>query len=276
MEIQTLLKKLHWTENSEPKPVWGGIKTPWHMLTQVLYGGFKPHLILVAGRPGMGKSSFIKQLVAHMALDQDLSVAWFSLKSPAVEGLARINAERMCDKCAEKNKWCNQVRQHLEQAKLYISEGAQQNVAEMFGGMDEAGFKPDIIFIDHLEWIRLPAEQKYSANKSDLIGIVTKQLVAEAKERNIPIVLAVQLNRDCEKQLPWSGHARPNLSHLRDSGNLEQDAQEILFLYRHEVYEPNSKHYKGKAEIIVAKHRNGPVGTVPLTWEGEYYGFYDD
>ncbi|MDD2496687.1 MAG: replicative DNA helicase [Desulfitobacteriaceae bacterium] len=235
-------------------------------------------LVIVAARPAMGKTSFCLNIAQNSAVKHGKTVAVFSLEM-SKEQLA----QRML--CAEAR---------VDQSKVrtgYVSEEEWRRLSASLGSLAEAPIYLDdtpgitalevraktrrlkaekgldLVVIDYLQ---LMQGNRRSENRQQEIAEISRSLKALARELEVPVVALSQLSRAVEQ----SSDKRPNLSHLRESGALEQDADVVLFIHRPEYYDPESEK-RGIAEIIVAKHRNGPVGTADLAFLKEYTKFMD-
>jgi len=227
--------------------------------------GLQPGTLVVLGaRPGMGKTSFA-QNVAHNAAAQGCFVGMFNLEMPNEElfirqiaSHARLDSHRLQSGYVGDREWSriSEAIAHLADAPVYSDETAAIGIFEVRSRarrLKAEHGRLDLIILDYLQLMSTGGE--YGSRALE-IGAITGALKALAKELKVPVLLLSQLNRDQEKR-----GARPKLSDLRDSGSIEQDSDIVMFLYRAENSdEPNV------TELIVAKHRNGPVGTIKLAW----------
>ena len=251
--------------------------------------GFQPgDLIIVAARPSMGKTAFTLNIAQHAAIVQEKSVAFFSLemsKESLVTRLltseARVDAQRL-----RKGKLSNEdygliarAMGILTHAPLYIDDTPGITVLEMRSKARrlKADVGVDLIIVDYLQLMTGPAGVE---NRQQEVSQISRGLKALAKELSVPVIALSQLSRAVE-QRAGSEKGRPVLSDLRESGAIEQDADLIMFLFREEVYaERDNGQLKdpaieGKAEVIVGKQRNGPIGTVPLFFQKQFTRFED-
>jgi replicative DNA helicase len=210
--------------------------------------GLQPgDLVIVAGRPSMGKTSLALNIAEHVALEAGLPVGVFSMEMSGTQLVMRMLGN---------------------EAPIHIDETAALNALELrararrlhrqYGGLG-------LIVVDYLQLMSASAQGE---NRATEISEISRSLKALAKELKVPVVALSQLNRSLEQR----PNKRPVMSDLRESGAIEQDADVILFIYRDEVYNPDSPE-KGKAEVIIGKQRNGPIGTVTLVFQGEYTRF---
>ena len=245
--------------------------------TTGLQGG---DLIIVAGRPSMGKTSFSMNLVEEAAIKQNLPVAVFSMEMPGPQlatrmlaSLSRVNSTRLRTGQLENDDWpkLTSAMSLLQDKHIYIDDTPALSPLEVrtrarrLAAEHEHGL--GMIMIDYLQLMQ-GNESSGSENRTLEISNITRSLKGLAKELDCPIVVLSQLNRSLEQR----PNKRPIMSDLRESGAIEQDADLIMFIYRHEVYEEDTDQ-KGIAEIIIGKQRNGPIGTVRLAWLGEFTRF---
>lgn len=245
--------------------------------TSGLQGG---DLVIVAGRPSMGKTSFSMNLVEYAAITQNLPVAVFSMEMPGAQlatrmlaSLSRVNSTRLRTGQLENDDWpkLTSAMGILQDKNIYIDDTPALSPLEVrtrarrLAAEHEHGL--GMIMIDYLQLMR-GSDSGNNENRTIEISNITRSLKGLAKELDCPVVVLSQLNRSLEQR----PDKRPVMSDLRESGAIEQDADLIMFIYRHEVYEPETEH-KGLAEIIISKQRNGPIGKVRLTFLGEFTRF---
>ena len=232
-------------------------------------------LIIVAGRPSMGKTSFSLNIAENVAMDTGLPVAVFSMEMGATQlvtrmigSIGKLDQHRMRNGNLEDEDWVRLTTAlgKLNEAPIYIDEGAGLSSFEVRARarrLHRQVGKLGLIVIDYLQLMTGAAGGK-SENRATEISEISRSLKALAKELDVPVIALSQLNRSVEQR----PDKRPVMSDLRESGAIEQDADLILFIYRDQVYNPDSPD-KGTAEIIIAKQRNGPIGRVRLTFLGE-------
>ena len=241
--------------------------------------GFQPSdLIIVAARPSMGKTTFAMNLVETAALTSDYPALVFSLEMPAdsimmrmLASLGRIDQTKVRTGNLDDDDWARLASTlgiMQEKGKLYIDDSSgltptevrsrARRIAREHGGLS-------MIMIDYLQLMRSP---EFKDNRTLEIADISASLKALAKELNIPVIALAQLNRGLEQR----ADKRPVNSDLRESGSIEQDADLIMFIYRDEVYHEDSPD-KGTAEIIIGKHRNGPIGRIRLTTQLHFSRF---
>ena len=242
--------------------------------TAGMHGG---DLIIVAGRPSMGKTSFALNVAEHVAIDQGLPIAVFSMEMGAEQlvlrmlcSVGRIDAQRLRTGRLHEDDWdrLTHATKRLKGVQAYIDETPALNPLELRSRarrMSRIAGGLQLIVVDY---IQLMSASSSGENRTTEISEITRSLKSLAKELNCPVIALSQLNRTVEQRTD----KRPVMSDLRESGAIEQDADVILFIYRDEVYRPDTPD-KGVAEIIIGKQRNGPIGTVRLTFQGQFTKF---
>ena len=233
-------------------------------------------LIIVAGRPSMGKTTFAMNMAENAAMKAGMSVAVFSMEMPAeslvmrmLSSLGRIDQHRLRVGELTDEDWprITSTVQILSEAKIFIDDTAALSPTEMRSRARRIAREHglDMIVVDYLQLMQVPGMKE---NRTAEISEISRGLKGLAKELNVPVIALSQLNRSLEQR----PNKRPVMSDLRESGAIEQDADVIVFIYRDEVYNPDTPD-KGKAEIIIGKQRNGPIGTVNLTFLGKHTRF---
>lgn len=256
------------------KGVTTGVPSPFPELDSKTSGFQKGDMILIAARPSMGKTTLALNLAEHAALRAGKSVAIFSLEmsteqlaykllcSEANVDMLKLRTGELDDK-----DWENIARASgpLSQAKIFIDDTAGISVTEMRSKCRRLKLEHgiDMIMIDYLQLMSGSGE-----NRQQEVSEISRSIKALAKEMSCPVIALSQLSRAPEQR---ADH-RPMLSDLRESGSIEQDADLVMFLYRDEYYNKDSED-KNIAECIIAKQRNGPVGTVKLAWLGQFSRF---
>jgi replicative DNA helicase len=242
-----------------------------------LTAGLQPSdLVIVAGRPSMGKTALAINMAEHVVIKTGRPVVVFSLEMPGeqlamrmMSSLARIDQHKVRTGKLEDEDWprLTSAVSLLADAPLFIDDTAAMTPTEIRARCRRLKREHDLglVVVDYLQLMQVPGGKESRAME---ISEISRSLKALAKELDVPVVALSQLNRSLEQR----PDKRPRMADLRESGAIEQDADVIVFIYRDEVYNPESAD-KGKAEIIVAKQRNGPIGTVPLTFLGQYTRF---
>lgn len=254
-----------------------GIPTGYHDLDEMTSGLQSADLIIVAGRPSMGKTMIAMNIAEHIAIKSRLPTLVFSMEMPGealvmrlLSSLCRIDQQRIRTGKLEDEDWprISSTVSMLSDSPLYIDDTPALSPAELRARSrrlaKEYG-QLGLIVVDYLQLMQVPG---FSENRTAEISEISRSLKALAKELKVPVIALSQLNRGLEQR----ADKRPVMSDLRESGAIEQDADLIAFVYRDEVYNENSPD-KGTAEIIIAKQRNGPIGKIRLTFMGQYTRF---
>jgi replicative DNA helicase len=243
--------------------------------------GLQPgDLIIVAGRPSMGKTAFSLNIAENVALDAKLPVAVFSMEMGAAQlvmrmlgSIGKLDQHKLRTGKIAEDDWhkLTNALGRLNEAPVFIDESPGLTAMEVRARARrlarQNNGKLGLIVIDYLQ---LMSGSGQGENRATEISEISRALKGLAKELHVPVIALSQLNRALEQR----PNKRPVMSDLRESGAIEQDADLILFIYRDEVYNPDSPE-KGTAEIIIGKQRNGPIGTVRMTFLGEYTRFED-
>ena len=241
--------------------------------------GFQPSdFILIAARPSMGKTAFVLNIAQYMAFKKNKAVAIFSLemsKEQLVNRLfsleSQVDAQSLRTGNMKDSDWEKLIEGAgiIGQSKLIIDDTPGISISELRSKCRKYKLEHglDIIIIDYLQ-LMTGSVGRSSESRQQEVSDISRQLKGLARELNVPVVSLSQLSRAVESR----PDKRPMLSDLRESGAIEQDADVVMFIYRDEYYNKDSE-FKKQAEIIIAKQRNGPVGTVNLAWLGEYTKF---
>ncbi|OIM98221.1 replicative DNA helicase [Idiomarina sp. MD25a] len=255
-----------------------GTSTGFHDLDQMTAGLQPSDLIIVAARPSMGKTTFAMNLAENVAMNEEKPVLVFSLEMPSEQimmrmlaSLSRVDQNRVRTGRLEDDDWARiaSVMNILnDKNNLYIDDSSGLTPTEVRSrarrvARDHGGLS--MIMVDYLQLMTVPG---MSENRTLEIAEISRSLKSLAKELSVPVVALSQLNRSLEQR----SDKRPVNSDLRESGSIEQDADVIMFIYRDEVYHPDSAE-KGLAEIIIGKQRNGPIGKVELKFHGHLSRF---
>ena len=276
--LKTLLKATveHIDELFEKDDPVTGLATGFTEFDDLTAGLQAGDLIIVAGRPSMGKTSFAMNVAEYSALKQKAAVALFSLEMPGeqvamrlLSSLGRIDQHRLRTGRLSEEDWprLSSAVSMLTEIPLYIDDSAALSPIELRARARRLKREHDLalIVVDYLQLMQVTGSRE---NRATEISEISRSLKALAKELHVPIVALSQLNRSLEQR----PNKRPMMSDLRESGAIEQDADLIAFIYRDEVYNEDSPE-KGIAEIIIGKQRNGPIGTIRLTFLGQYTRF---
>jgi replicative DNA helicase len=243
----------------------------------------KSDLIVVAARPGMGKTAFALSMSRNAAIN-NYPVAVFSLEMSAVQLATRliaseteITGEKLKKGDLREDEWkqLNTKVKSLEDAPIYIDDTPALSIFELRAKCRrlKEQHQIELIVVDYIQLMRAGDNM---GNREQEISTISRSLKALAKELNIPVVVLSQLNRSVEIR---GGLKKPQLSDLRESGAIEQDADMVIFIYRPEYYDmlegENGENLRGKGEIIIAKHRNGSLNSVYLKFIGQFIKFTD-
>jgi len=274
--LRVALKELEERKNRKDGLV--GLPTGFTGLDRLLLGLQKSDLIIMAGRPGMGKTSLMLNIASNVAIKFNQPVAFFSLEMSALQVTNRlisaeveIESEKIKKAKLEPHEWEQLFFKStaLSQAPLYIDDTPALSLFEFRAKCRRLKSKHGIklVVIDYLQLMTAQLNGKRGFNREQEIATISSGLKAIAKELEIPIIVGSQLSRAVETR---GGDKRPVLSDLRESGAIEQDADIVMFLYRPEYYgntEDESGHSThGLAEVIISKHRNGPMGKINLKY----------
>jgi replicative DNA helicase len=240
-------------------------------MTSGLQGG---DLIIVAGRPSMGKTAFSLNLGEHVALEAGLPVAVFSMEMGASQlatrmlcSIGRIDSNRLRTGRLNDDDWSRLTGAigRMQDMPMFIDETPALSVIDLRGRARRLARQQGRLGLVVIDYLQLMSGSGGNENRATEISEMTRSLKSLAKELNCPVIALSQLNRSLEQR----PNKRPVMSDLRESGGIEQDADVILFIYRDEVYNPDSPE-KGTAEVIIGKQRNGPIGTIRLTFAGQF------
>lgn len=249
-----------------------GVPTGFSDLDRMTSGLQAGDLVIVAGRPSMGKTSFSMNIGEHVAIEQGLPVAVFSMEMGAVQlamrmvgSVGMLDQHRMRTGKLTTEDWprLTHAVQQVQEAQIYIDETPALSSMEVRARARRLARQCGQLGLIIIDYMQLMSANSAGENRATEISEISRSLKGLAKELNCPLIALSQLNRSLEQR----PNKRPVMSDLRESGAIEQDADLILFIYRDEVYNPDSPD-KGTAEIIIGKQRNGPIGTVRLTFQG--------
>ena len=263
-----------------------GISTGFTALDDKTCGWQNSDLVIIAGRPAMGKTAFALSLAKNIAADQKIPMAFFSLEMSDVQltnrlmsNACKIDGKKLLSGQLDRSDWLRLDRKIdiLKDAPLYIDDTEGLSVMELRTKarrlVKEHGVR--LIMIDYLQ-LMTASGMKYNSRQEE-VSLISRSLKGLAKELNIPVLALSQLNRGVESRNGAEGK-RPQLSDLRESGAIEQDADMVIFLHRPEYYDILTSadgliDYQGKAEVIISKHRKGATGIIMMGFKGEYTRF---
>jgi replicative DNA helicase len=273
--VVTRMDELYHSEN--PSDI-TGIPTGYSDIDTMTSGLQPSDLIIVAGRPSMGKTAFALNIAEYVAIDFGLPVAVFSMEMSGEQvamrllgSVARVSQHKIRTGRVEEDDWSRVTKglERLQNANIFIDDSGALNPLELRARarrLYRSCGKLGLIVVDYLQL--MSGTRSDAENRATELSEISRSMKALAKELNVPIVALSQLNRSVESRTD----RRPMMSDLRESGAIEQDADVIMFIYRDEVYHPDSPD-KGLAEIIIGKQRNGPIGMKKLTFRGEFTRF---
>ncbi|MDE6518857.1 MAG: replicative DNA helicase [Ruminococcus sp.] len=256
--------------SGEDREKYIGARTGFTLLDKITSGLNKSDLIIIAARPGMGKTSFVMNIARNVARTTEKEVAIFSLEmskeqlaTRMLSTEARVSSESFRNGGINTDEWGRiaDCASYLSLLPIYIDETANVTVPQMKAKLRRLK-NLGLVIIDYLQ---LMGSTSHSDNRVNVVSEITRQLKIMAKELNVPVILLSQLSRAVEGR----NDKKPVLSDLRDSGSIEQDADIVLFLYRDAYYNTQSE-LQNVSECIVAKNRHGELGNVKLMWNGKY------
>lgn len=273
-QVVERIQELHDRDN--PSDI-TGIPSGYHDLDKMTSGLQPGDLIIVAGRPSMGKTSFSLNIAEHVAIEYGAPVAVFSMEMGGTQlamrmlaSVGRLDQHKVRTGRLNDDEWSrlSYALGKIHEKAIYIDETPALNPIDLRARarrLHRQCGKLGLIVIDYLQ---LMSSNSNGENRATEISEISRSLKSLAKELEVPVIALSQLNRSLEQR----PNKRPVMSDLRESGAIEQDADVIMFIYRDEVYNPDSQE-KGTAEIIIGKQRNGPIGSIRLTFIGEYTRF---
>ncbi len=270
-------------EASKRKDKLSGTPSGFTKLDRITSGWQRSDLIIIAARPSMGKTAFVVSMARNMAVEHNRPVAFFSLEMSGLQLVNRmivseteLPSDRIRNGNLEDYEW-KQLEykiKSLEEAPIFIDDSPAISIFELRAKCRRLKVQHDIqaIIVDYLQL--MTGTEDIKGSREQEVSNISRSLKAIAKELDVPVIALSQLNRSVELR---SGNKRPQLSDLRESGAIEQDADLVLFIHRPEKYnifeDEEGRSMIGLAEIIVAKHRNGPVGEIQLRFRDEFAKF---
>jgi replicative DNA helicase len=273
-EVVERIEELYAREN--PSDV-TGVPTGFTDLDRMTSGLQPGDLVIIAGRPSMGKTAFALNIGEHVALAAKKPVAVFSMEMGATQlamrmigSVGRLDQHKLRTGRLANEDWerLSSALGRLSEAQIWIDESPSLNPLELRSRARRLHRQTGELGAIVVDYLQLMQSSGQGENRATEISEISRSLKALAKELHVPVLALSQLNRSLEQR----PNKRPVMSDLRESGAIEQDADVILFIYRDEVYNPETQD-KGIAEIIIGKQRNGPIGVVRLTFLGEHTRF---
>jgi replicative DNA helicase len=284
--VTQALKKIEEISNQEGM---SGVPSGFSKLDQLTSGWQPSDLVILAARPGMGKTAFVMSMAKNMAIDFDIPVAIFSLEMSSVQLITRmissetgISSEKLRKGNLETYEWeaLNVKVKNLSNAPIFIDDTPSLSIFDLRAKARRLVSQHDVklVIVDYLQLMTAGSNTKGTGNREQEISFISRNLKALAKELNVPVVALSQLSRAVETR---GGSKRPLLSDLRESGAIEQDADIVSFIYRPEYYgltewdDEERTPCEGQAEFIIAKHRNGGLENIKLKFIGRLAKFTD-
>lgn len=244
-------------------------------------GGFhEGELIILAARPSMGKTAFAMNIAENISMASRVPVMFVSLEMSGIEladrllcSLARVSGHklRQGDISADDRSRLLQKANEISQAPLFVDDSPSRTVSEIAAGARRIARREGSLGMIVIDYLQLIEPDNPRDPRQEQVAKIARRLKGLAREMKVPVLCLSQLNRQAED----SKDHRPRLSHLRESGAIEQDADVVMFVHREEYYQRGeaAEQYAGQAEIIIAKQRNGPVGEIELVWEKQFTRF---
>ena len=283
LEIKPVLARVferidHLYHRDNPSDV-TGVPTGYTKMDQMTSGLQPGDLIVVAGRPSMGKTAFALNVAEHVAVDNGLPVAIFSMEMSATQlamrmlgSIARVDQHKMRTGRLNDKEWgdLSEAMGKLHETPIYIDEAGALTALEVRARARRLKRQYSKLGLIVIDYIQLMSASSQGENRATEISEISRSLKGMAKELDVPVIALSQLNRAVDQR----PDRRPVMSDLRESGAIEQDADVIMFIYREVVYKPDlPEDQRGIAEVIIGKQRNGPIGTVKLTFLGQHTRF---
>jgi replicative DNA helicase len=260
----------------------GGCETGFVDFDTMTGGLHNGELLILAARPSMGKTALAMNISENVALQNQQPTLFVSLEMSGIEladrmlcSLSRVNGHRLRagTLSQEDQNRLMQKANEISKSPLYVDDSPSRTVSEIAAAARRIQRRMGGLSLIVIDYLQLIEPDNSRDPRQEQVAKIARRLKGLAREMKVPVLCLSQLNRQAED----SKDHRPRLSHLRESGAIEQDADVVMFVHREEYYHrgEDKAQYAGQAEIIIAKQRNGPVGEVPLTWEGEYTRFLD-
>ncbi|MGC6442601.1 MAG: replicative DNA helicase [Rubripirellula sp.] len=260
----------------------GGAESGFTQFDEMTGGLHSGELIILAARPSMGKTALAMNVGEHVSINQKLPVLFVSLEMSGIEladrmlcSLARVNGHRLRNGTISPDDRERLVRKanEISQAPLFVDDSPSRTVSEIAAAARRIKRREGELGMIVIDYLQLIEPDNSRDPRQEQVAKIARRLKGIARELSVPLLCLSQLNRQAED----SKDHRPRLSHLRESGAIEQDADVVMFVHREEYYHRGDEkaQFAGQAEIIIAKQRNGPIGDVELTWEADFTRFSD-
>jgi replicative DNA helicase len=260
----------------------GGAQTGISRFDEMTGGLHNGELIILAARPSMGKTALAMNIAEHVAIEQRSPVLFVSLEMSGIEladrllcSLSRVNGHRLRNGTitADDRERLIKKANEISQSPLFVDDSPSRTVSEIAAAARRIKRRQSDLGLIVIDYLQLIEPDNSKDPRQEQVAKIARRLKGLSRELNVPLLCLSQLNRQAED----SKDHRPKLSHLRESGAIEQDADVVMFVHREEYYHrgDDRAQYAGQAEIIISKQRNGPIGDVDMTWEAEYTRFSD-
>ena len=260
----------------------GGAETGLTDFDEMTGGLHNGELIILAARPSMGKTALAMNIGEHVSINQNSPVLFVSLEMSGIEladrmlcSLARVNGHKLRNGTISSDDRDRLVMKanEISNAPLFVDDSPSRTVSEIAAAARRIKRREESLGMIVIDYLQLIEPDNSRDPRQEQVAKIARRLKGLARELEVPLLCLSQLNRQAED----SKDHRPKLSHLRESGAIEQDADVVMFVHREEYYQrgEDRSQYAGQAEIIIAKQRNGPVGDVQLTWEADFTRFTD-
>ncbi len=284
---QLIKEAIHRIEEISKREGLSGVPSGFTKIDRVTAGWQPSDLVILAARPGMGKTAFVLSMARNMAIDHQRPVAIFSLEMSSVQLITRLissetglSSEKLRKGNLDDHEWQQLLTKvkSLEKAPLFIDDTPALSVFDLRAKCRRLVAQNDVklIIIDYLQLMTVGGQGKSSGNREQEISTISRSLKSIAKELDVPVIALSQLSRAVETR---GGNKRPLLSDLRESGAIEQDADIVSFIYRPEYYDitewEDGSPCEGQAEFIIAKHRNGSLENIKLRFQNTLAKFSD-
>lgn len=258
----------------------GGVETGFLKLDALTGGLHNSELVILAARPSMGKTAFAMNIAEYVALHLRVPTLFCSLEMSAIEladrllcSVAKVNGHKLRNGTLSHADRIRLVEKAAEisQCPLFVDDSPSRTVSEIAAAARRIARREKRLGLVVIDYLQLIEPDDTDAPRQEQVARIARRLKGLAREAEVPVLCLAQLNRQAED----SKDHRPRLSHLRESGAIEQDADVVMFVHREEYYHrgADKEEHEGMAEIIVAKQRNGPVGDIELRWEKEFTRF---
>ncbi|MEZ6093292.1 MAG: replicative DNA helicase [Pirellulaceae bacterium] len=261
--------------------VTGSVESGFTDLDNLLGGLHSSELLIIAARPSMGKTAFALNIAEHVAININRPVLFISLEMAAIEltermlcSLAQVNGHRLRNGTISKDDRRRLIQKagQISKARMFIDDSHSQKMSEIAASARRIKRREGDLALIVIDYLQLIEPENSNEPRQEQVAKIARRLKGLAKELQVPVLCLAQLNRQAD-----DGGGRPKLSHLRESGAIEQDADVVMFVHRRDYYkggndEPDPEN-EGKAMIIVAKQRNGPIGDIDLAWLKDFTRF---